>query len=128
MRVGARAGIGAFHALARARPRELFAGVPGKFGDVGEGYERSLLAAPELGNFALDKESRKLQVGSSGGRVALHDKTLRPRALELSRPPPSFDDQTDQRFSTFEGPQEISSRQGFSSWIWSKYLLHLFYI
>jgi hypothetical protein len=72
MQVGARAGIGAFHALARARPRELFAGVPGKFGHVGEAYKRSLLAAPELGNFALDKESRKLQVGPSGGRVAIH--------------------------------------------------------
>jgi hypothetical protein len=45
------AGIGAFP----AKRHKLFAGVPGKFGHVAEAHQRGLLAAPESGNFALDK-------------------------------------------------------------------------
>jgi hypothetical protein len=48
----------------RARRQELFAGVAGQDGNVGEADQRSLLAAPESGDFAFDEESRKLQIDS----------------------------------------------------------------
>jgi hypothetical protein len=58
MQVGARAGIGAFHALARARPRELFAGVPGKFGHIGR--LTSAACSPRL-NLAISRSIKRAE-------------------------------------------------------------------
>jgi hypothetical protein len=63
--VGATAGIAGSASL---RGRELISGVPGEFGHVGEADEGGLLAAPELGDLAID--TRLFLFGCSDARGA----------------------------------------------------------
>ena len=77
-----RAGMGVPRALPDQRRRELFNGVPGKFGHVREGHERGLLAAPEFGYLAINEKGSKLHVELFGGQIAIHGPCLWDGAAE----------------------------------------------
>ena len=54
------------------RGRELISGVAGEFGHIGEADQRGPLAAPELGDLAIDKVAHEFDVKPFAGLVAFH--------------------------------------------------------